>query len=76
MGSPVIEITKSREIIEISTTITNHTHNTSIDTTTDAKVEISSGYYTGTVVYASDIIGIDNYIQNFLDLANIDCGTP
>lgn len=75
MGLPVIEISKVRETVEISATITNHSHNISIDTTTDSVVEISSGY-SGSVVYAGDIIGIDNYIQNFLDLANIDCGTP
>lgn len=75
MGLPVIEISRVRETVEISTTITNHSHNVSIDTTTDSVVEINSGY-SGSVVYASDIIGIDNYLQNFIDLATIDCGTP
>lgn len=75
MGLPTIEISSIRETVEISTTITNHTHNISIDAITNNVLEINSGY-TGSVVYASDIIGIDNYIQNFLDVANIDCGSP
>lgn len=32
--------------------------------------------YVGTVVFASDIIGLDNYLSNFIDSYEIDCGTP
>ena len=32
--------------------------------------------YVGTVVFASDVIGLENYLANFIDTYEIDCGTP
>lgn len=75
MGSPTIEISKLRETVDITTTITDHVHNISIENTSEKVLEVSSGY-AGTVVYASDVIGMDTYLQNFIDNTTIDCGTP
>jgi hypothetical protein len=32
--------------------------------------------YTGTVVFAGDVIGLDTFIANFIDDYEIDCGSP
>jgi len=38
-------------------------------------IEVSSDYF-GSVVFASDIAGLDDYIANFIDNYEIDCGSP
>jgi hypothetical protein len=75
MSDFTIEIVDTKYTIEIETSIANTLNNINIETTTDKILEISAGY-TGTVVYASDVIGLDNYLANFIDLYEIDCGTP
>lgn len=75
MSDFTIEIVDTKFTVEIETSISNTINNIDIETTTDKTLEISSGY-TGTVVYASDIIGLDNYLANFIDEYEIDCGTP
>ena len=68
MGSPTIEISKLREIVEITTTITDHVHNVSIENTSEKSLEINSGF-TSTVAYASDVIGLSNYISSNIPVA-------
>lgn len=38
-------------------------------------IEVSSDYF-GSVVFASDIVGLDDYLANYLDSYEIDCGSP
>lgn len=38
-------------------------------------IAISSDF-TASIVFAKDIIDLDNYLANFIDSYNIDCGTP
>lgn len=38
-------------------------------------IEISTEY-AGSVVFASDVIGLENYLSNFIDSYEIDCGSP
>jgi len=46
-----------------------------IESSTSEILEISTEY-AGSVVFASDIIGLENYLSNFIDSYEIDCGTP
>jgi len=46
-----------------------------IEQSETATIQISTEYV-GSVVFASDVIGLDNYIANFIDDYEIDCGTP
>jgi|LakMenEpi03Aug12_release.lakeMendotaPanAssembly.Ray.scaffolds.fasta_scaffold471897_2 hypothetical protein len=46
-----------------------------IESSTNEILEISTEY-AGSVVFASDVIGLDNYLSNFIDTYEIDCGTP
>lgn len=46
-----------------------------IENSTSEILEISTEY-AGSVVFASDIIGLENYLSNFIDSYEIDCGTP
>ncbi len=75
MSDFTVEIVDTKFTVEIETGIANVINNLEIETTTDKILEISSGY-TGTVVYASDILGLDNYLSNFIDSYEIDCGSP
>ena len=58
-------------------TILSQTINNVIEVESSAfeTIEISTEY-AGTVVFASDVIGLDNYLSNFIDHYEIDCGTP
>lgn len=75
MSDFTIEIFDTKNIVEIETTIGNIINNLEIETSSDRSVEIVSGY-SATIVYASDIIGLDNYLANFIDSYEIDCGSP
>lgn len=75
MSDFILEISGTTNILEIETSILDITNNLEIEVTTDRVVEVVTGY-AGTVVYASDIIGLDNYLSNFIDDYEIDCGTP
>lgn len=46
-----------------------------IESSASEVVEISTEY-AGSVVFASDVIGLENYLSNFIDNYEIDCGTP
>lgn len=75
MTEPVIDITEIKQIIDIETTIGNDSDIIEITNSDNKIVEIVTGF-TASVVYAGDIIGLDNYISNFIDSHTIDCGTP
>jgi hypothetical protein len=75
MTAPNIEIIGTKNIIEIETAIANTINNLEIETTTDKILEVVTGY-AGSVVYATDILGLDNYLSNFIDSYEINCGTP
>jgi hypothetical protein len=75
MSESIIEIFDTTYNLEIETSYSNTVNNLDIDVSTAQSVEISAGY-AGVVVYASDIVGLDNYLSNFIDTYEIDCGTP
>lgn len=73
-------IINSLNLSEISTTLETSltqviTNLLEIESSISDTVEISTEY-SGSVVFASDIIGLDNYLSNFIDTYEIDCGTP
>jgi hypothetical protein len=70
-----IEITEIKYNLEIETAISNSTSLIEIETSNNQTVEINSGY-SGTVVFAGDILGLDDYLSNFIDNYEIDCGPP
>lgn len=78
MSNVNVEIFDFTHTLEIETSVVSNTNNIEIISSTDRTVEILSGNIVGSVslVYAVDVIGLDQYIDNFLDTANIDCGTP
>jgi hypothetical protein len=59
----------------LEASISNNTYTLEIEAISSQTLEISTGYV-GDVVFASDIIGLDNYLRDFIDTYNIDCGTP
>lgn len=69
-----LNINENNNIIEtsLSETITSVLEITSSELDT---IQINTEY-AGTVVFASDVIGLDNYLSNFIDDYEIDCGTP
>lgn len=75
MSDFTLEIFDTTNTIEIETSTEDNTDNIEITTTNADSVEITTGF-AATVVYASDIVGLDNYLANFIDSYNIDCGTP
>jgi len=46
-----------------------------IEQSETATIQINTEYV-GSVVFASDVIGLDTFIDNFLETAEIDCGSP
>lgn len=75
MSNFTVEIFDTKNILEIETAIANTINNLMIETSSDRTVDVTVGY-AGTVVYASDILGLDSYLSNFIDSYNIDCGSP
>lgn len=75
MSDFTLEIYDIKNTLEIETSILNVINNIELETTIDKYVEISTGF-AGSVIYASDIIGLDNYLSNFIDSYEIDCGSP
>lgn len=78
MSTVNLEIFDFTRTLEIETSVISNSNNIEIINSTDRTVEILSGNIVGSVslVYAEDVIGLDQYINNFLDTTNIDCGTP
>lgn len=75
MSDFILEISETTNIVEIETSIGNVLNNLEIETTSDTTVEVVVGY-AGSIAYASDIVGLDNYLSNFIDAYEIDCGSP
>lgn len=69
-----IEIIGTTNLLEIQTSIEDTINNITIEKIDNNIIEIHTGM--STVIMASDIIGLDTYIENFLDDADIDCGSP
>jgi hypothetical protein len=63
MGYPTLEVT------------TETIYNLEIESSSSQILEINTGFVVN-VVYATDIIGLDDYLSNFIDNYEIDCGTP
>lgn len=65
--------------VAISTNNQNDTAIIDIETSSASFVEISTGFsasITTPLVYASDVIGLTEFLTNFMDSFEIDCGTP
>lgn len=75
MSDTLIEINESVYILDIETEYSDNLNSLNIEISSNNTIEITSGYV-GTVVFANDIIGLDNYISNFIDSYEIDCGSP
>jgi uncharacterized protein YjbK len=75
MSDFTIEISDDTNILEIETSVMDVVNNIEIESTSVQTIDIITGY-SASVVYASDIIGLDNYLSNFIDTYNIDCGSP
>jgi hypothetical protein len=70
-----IEINETVYNLEVETAISNNISTLEIEASYNQTLEVNAGY-AGTVVFASDILGLDDYIANFIDNYEIDCGTP
>lgn len=75
MSELILEIYDTKNTIEIETSIGNVFNNIDIETSTDKTIEIISGSSLGFVSVA-DILGLDEYLSNFIDSYEIDCGSP
>jgi hypothetical protein len=71
----ILEIYDSKNIVEIETSVGNILNNLEIETSTTSSIDIISGSSLG-FVSVTDILGLDNYLSNFIDTYNIDCGSP
>jgi hypothetical protein len=75
MSNSIIEINETVYNLDVETSYSDTINNLTVEISSNATIEISSGYV-GTVVFASDVIGLDSYIGNFIDSYEIDCGSP
>lgn len=75
MSTATIEISETVYTLEVESIASNNISTLEIESSSSQTLEINSGY-TGSVVFASDIIGLDNYLSSFIDNYEIDCGTP
>jgi hypothetical protein len=69
-----VEVLETVYTLDIETSIQNTINNITIEKLDNTIIEINTG--TSNIVMASDIIGLDSYLNDFLDDAEIDCGTP
>lgn len=70
-----ITIEQEINILEVETAISSSVNNIEIETFIGEIVELSTDAAVSTIS-AGDILGLDTYIGNFIDLYQIDCGTP
>lgn len=70
-----IEINETVYNLEVESSISNNISTLEIEASSSETIEINSGYV-GNVIFASDILGLDNYLSNFIDNYEIECGTP
>lgn len=75
MSTATIEINEIVYNLEVETATSNSSQTLQIEASSSQTLEINSGY-AGNVIFASDIVGLDNYLSNFIDNYEIDCGTP
>ncbi len=75
MSNLTVEVFDTKNIVEIETTVGNILNNLEIETSSDRSVEVVSGSTVG-FISASDILGLDEYLSNFIDEYEIDCGSP
>lgn len=75
--SSIINSLNFNEVNNTIETILSETINSVLEIESSANeiLEISTEY-AGSVIFASDVIGLDNYLSNFIDSYEIDCGTP
>ena len=75
--SSIINSLNFNEVNNTIETILSETINSVLEIESSANeiLEISTEY-AGSVVFASDVIGLDNYLSNFIDNYEVDCGTP
>ena len=70
-----LEIIEDITYLQIESSIGTVTNNIEITASNLGSVEIVSGYASA-ILYASDVIGLDAYLTNFIDQYEIDCGSP
>jgi hypothetical protein len=75
LSNLTVEVFDTKNIVEIETTVGNILNNLEIETSSDRSVEVVSGSTVG-FISASDILGLDEYLSNFIDEYEIDCGSP
>tara|TARA_B110000503_G_scaffold137912_1_gene223008 strand:+ start:1538 stop:1765 length:228 start_codon:yes stop_codon:yes gene_type:complete len=75
MSDFTLEISDTVSTLDIEISTDDNTQNVEFSSTVTDTVEISTGF-SATIVYASEVVGLDNYLTNFIDSYNIDCGTP
>jgi|LakMenEpi03Aug12_release.lakeMendotaPanAssembly.Ray.scaffolds.fasta_scaffold561430_2 hypothetical protein len=76
-------VSNNADLLEVATTsnqnlealLSNNAYTLEIEAISSQSLELNSGYV-GSVVFASDVIGLENYLSDFIDTYNIDCGTP
>ena len=73
--SLTVEIEETINILEVETQISDNINTLEIVSSTSDVIQISTEYV-GTVVFASDVIGLDTYIASIIDSYEIDCGSP
>ena len=66
MSNFTLEIYDTNHILDIETSTMNVVNNIEIEISSSDSVEVITDYAAG-VVYASDILGLDNYLSNFID---------
>lgn len=71
----VVEVEETVYLVDIETTVCDTVDQLELELSTSEIIEINSDYIAN-IVFASDVIGLDSYIANFIDTYNIDCGTP
>lgn len=75
MSDFTLEISDTVNTLEIEISTEDNTENIEMSSSVTDTVEVSTGF-SATIVYASEIVGLDSYLSNFIDSYNINCGTP
>jgi len=70
-----LDIIENITYLEIESSIGTETNNIEITSSNFGSVDITAGY-ASMIIYASDVVGLDNYLSNFIDQYQIDCGSP
>lgn len=73
--SMTIEVQETVYYLDVETSYSDTINSLEIEASSKNSVTISSEYF-GSVVFASDVVGLDDYIANFIDHYEIDCGPP